>query len=542
MRGARCRRSFRRVRSRGYRPAVLAAFAGAALVSAAVTPAPASAASAPPSPSVVAQRLGANEVPAELVILVDTSRSMKWDGLYPVVERELPRFLSALKKQDPRDTVAIVVFGARKDTKTVYLGPPKTKIGLPAKPSSNATDFGYAFEKALGILGRAPATVKVGGVLLLSDGTLNAAGDPRYDGYSAPGWASLRSKARAMHMSLTGYGLPLRADRAGIASVNRALGMVFAHRTTLGPAFGDLGRELGLARQKVMDDRVASAVRPDTGKGIRVAWPALPGSGGAPALDLRQGHADLRLTLTAMTHKVPLDVTGLRVRASGLPVPVTASLTTGSAHLAPGQSLTVPVHLEWPPLQATPSAASVGPVRGRLDVTGHVTSPFTHAIRAGFGDRSFAVGGLNGEDSAVLMAGIPGPFHAGPWLIAVLIAAVAAAVAVGLRTQMGGRLILVPPGHAPVTLTLPRFPLISRSTEKLIGVPGRLTVQGTLRRRRMRLRLRLGDKAGSVVMKPWDQAFVAGVQVIHEPRRGRPPDSGPAPNPDEHRSPSPVSP
>lgn len=479
------------------------------------------AAGAPPAPATVAARLGANHIPAEVVILVDTSKSMEWDGLYPVVKRELPRFMDELKKQDPHDTVGVVVFGTRHDTRVIYLGPPTTAVSLPPRASSNATDFGYAFQKALDILSRASSKVKVGGVLLLSDGTLNAVGDPHYNGYSAPGWARLRSRAHRLGMTLTGYGFPLRGDRAGIDSVNRALDAVFTHRVTLGPNLGDLGRELSLADQKIMNDRVASAVQPDSGKGIRVAWRELPGSAQTPALDLGTGHAELRLQLTAMTQRVPLDVAGLTVTASGFPVTVTGSVAGGGRSLAPGQSVTVPVRLTWQPVSRRSLSLGGGrAVHGRLTLTGRVTSPYTSAIKDGFDDRSFAVGGLTGEESAPLVGTIPGPVNDTPWLAALVVLLVAAAGAAGLSTQMGGRLILVHPEHAPVAIALHRLPWISRSTQKLIGIPGRVTVLGAIRRKRIRVHLRLGQQTDTVVMKPWDQAVIAGVHVIHELKRG----------------------
>ena len=250
--------------------------------------APAALATAPTPPAAVAARLGASHIPAEIVVLVDISGSMTSDGLYPQVQQVLPSFLANLRQQDPQDVVAVVVFGAASDTQTVYLGPPTaSSIPLPATADSAWTDFGYAFQKALNILSQAPARIKVGGVLLMSDGELDAPDDQQYATYSASGWAKLAPWPQGLGISVTGYGLPLTANQTYIQNVNTALAHVFAQRQTLTADLGDMGAQAEPGRGgKIMNSRVAAAAQPDSGRGVAVTWPGLPGQAGAPALDL----------------------------------------------------------------------------------------------------------------------------------------------------------------------------------------------------------------------------------------------------------------
>jgi hypothetical protein len=498
---------------------VVTASAGALLSVVAAMAAPAAFASGPDSPAAVAASLGANDVPAETVVLVDISASMTSDGLYAKVQRVLPRFLGNLRKQDPHDLAAVVVFGAPQDTQTVYLGRPTANVPLPATAESGATDFGYAFQKALGILSQAPPRIKVGGVLLLSDGELDAPGDPQYATYSSPGWEQLRTQAQGLGMTVTGYGLPLTSNPVFSNSVNTALGQVFAQRQTLSPEMGNLGQELSLARQGVMKSRVATVVQPDIGRGAQVTWVRLPGSDGAPPLNLGAGHANAEVRVTSLTSHVPLDVTGLSVTSSGFGVRITGALPAGTHQLAPGQSVSLPVHLTWP--KASGGWSLFGGSRivtGQLTLTGQVASPFSRAIEDAFGDRSFRIGGLAGETSARAVAVAPGQFAIVVWaiIIAVIIAVIAAAIAALMmwRARLEGRLILNPPDQHPRDLYLPNRPWMAWPTEDLIQIPGQITVR-RLHGTKMRITLQLNDSTEKGVLEPGGRTWIAGIVIDH---------------------------
>ena len=427
------------------------------------------------------------------MVLVDISGSMTSDGLYPQVQQVLPSFLANLRQQDPQDVVAVVVFGAASDTQTVYPGPPTaSSIPLPARADSAWTDFGYAFQKALNILSQAPARIKVGGVLLMSDGELDAPDDQQYATYSASGWAKLRTMAQGLGISVTGYGLPLTANQTYIQNVNTALAHVFAQRQTLTADLGDIGAQLNLAAQQIMNSRVAAAAQPDSGRGVAVTWPGLPGQAGAPALDLGAGTADIKVRLTSTTSRIPLSVSGLTVTSSGFPVPVSGSLPGGTVQLAPGRSVTLPVHLTWPKTSGGMSLLGGSrSVAGRLTLDGQVTSPFSAAIGDTFGDQGFRVGGLTGAASTAVPGAVPAHSPLVLWAIVLLLILAVAAVLVYRHARLQGRLVLKPPDQRPGHLYLPRRRSVTCPTDEIIQIPGQITVRHNLRGKKMQVTLRL---------------------------------------------------
>jgi hypothetical protein len=511
-------------------PRRAAAMAAAAITFCLLTAGPALAAPLAPAgtplaPSVVAAELGANKVPAELVVLVDISLSMSvgWNGLYPEVQQELPRFLGALARQDPQDTVAVVVFGTMADTQTVYLGPPTPNINLPSNATSDGTDFGYAFQTALTILSQAPSSIKVGGVLLLSDGELNAVGDPPYNGYSAPGWAKLRAERQSLGMTVTGYGLPLTTNPANIDGVRQALQQVFASNDTLSQNFTDLSQQLATAEQKILDSRVGQAARQDSGHGIQATWHDLPGHDGTPPLNLGLGHADVRLTLTAATHHVPLTMHVISLESRGFPVPISGTLPGQNYTLAAGRSVTVPVQLTWPPYSGGNSLfGGSASADGQLVLRGAVTSGATAAIRNTFGDTAFSVGGLVGHVSAPFPATASVGAALGLWILIAVVLVALILILGGFRARLSGALSLDAVDHRAGPLTLPRRPWAYWATDDLIRKRGRILIIGNPVGRGMRIWVRLDEEGmrKSGALKPNGHKMIAGISFVH--RTGSP--------------------
>lgn len=479
------------------------------------------------TPAAVAAGLGVKGVPGELVILVDISGSMSASkhGLYPQVQQELPRFMNALAKQDPQDTVGVVVFGAAADTQTIYVGPPAGYVPLPGDATSPETDFGAAFKQAVGILREAPSNVQAGGVLLMSDGQLDAPGDPEYDGYQAPGWRALRTQIASLPMPVTGYGLPLISDQTDIDGVNEALAAVFSHRQLLTRYVGDLGAELMLADQQIYDSKIADAARSDIGRGVRVTWSGLPGTSGGPPLSLASGQCTVLLTLTSTTQRVPLAVGDLSVTSSGLPVTMSGTLSASDRTLAPGKSITLPVHLRWHSMpEGSSLAGSQRTLRGRLQLSGNVYSPYTHAIRDAYGDTAFSVGGLAGGTSSAFSVTAPTGVNLILWVL-FLLAVVIVLITIGaMRARLDGSLILTSVDGDPRTLPLPRLPRATTRTDDLIAIDGWLTVRGTPFGKTMQITLRLDNRpAGRGILRPGGRTMIAGIDVVHlEPGSVRP--------------------
>jgi hypothetical protein len=481
---------------------------------------------APASPQTVLQELGVAAVPAELVFLVDTSDSMSpgQNNLYPTVRQKVLAFLGVLAKQDPQDLVGIILFGNPPDNQIFDPGSPDPNFYLPTVPSySVGTDFGYAFQQAVDMLSQAPQNIKVGGVLLLSDGEPYAPNDPTYggNGFTAPGWKALRIRVQNLPMTVTGYDVPLTKNTSYTANQHAALSQVFSNVQTLPSGLTDLGGAFDQAKQKILDDKVASAAAPDNGQGVRVAWSGLPGTGGKP-LDLSAGHANVTVTVTAATHRVPLYLSGLSVTSAGLPVTMTGDPPVGQA-LGPGQSATWHVQLTWPPgASGATLTGGARTLRGHLVLNAQVSSPFTPTLRSAYSDTAFSVGGLSGGTSAQFTATAPAAWKIAELLLFLLLVLVLLACAVAIRARMSGTLVLTSVDEVSGEVPL-RGPWLATRTHKLIEIPGRLTVHGSpVHPRRMRIGLRLdGRPPSDETLLPGGRTMAAGIDIVHYPRAGR---------------------
>jgi hypothetical protein len=514
--------------------------------------APANADVPPASPSTVATLLGASNIPAALVVLVDISDSMSVSqhGLYPQVHTELPIFLRALAKQDPQDQTAVIEFGNRNDTQILKpMGPPTPSIPLPADATHDiGTDIGYAFQLALTALGKVPKNIQLGGILLLSDGGLFAPDDLQYDGgngYNAPGWATLRKQVEGLGIPVIGYALPLTSNPTDIANLNQALLTTFGpQREMLSSNFSNLSSQF--ETQDVLKSRVAVAAGPDSGQGVKVTWNGPTTAGGKLLFNLPSGGADLSVSLISGTRRVPLRVNDLSIQANGFPADVTATISASDIALKSGQPVKLPVHLSWPPVTGNSAVAQGGrrSWSGNLTLSGHVYSPFTNAIQNFYLDKTFTVGGLTGSFSTGFLATIPGPLNLLLLLLAVLFAvAVIAAVCIIFvrRAGLQGALIITSPsGVSGPPLTLPRWPWFSGRLDDAIKKPGVIRVSGNPFSPAMRIRLRkstLPDEENTLL--PGGQTMISGLVVTHErkvpsrqPERPGPRHEEPGPRPE----------
>lgn len=468
-------------------------------------------------PAAVAAGLGADNIPAALVILVDNSASMAPpNGLYTDVYHQLPKFLAALHKQDPEDQVSVVTFSDKADTQVIYnWGAPQDFRPPPSPRFVVGTDIGYAFQVALNQFESAPKSAQVDSVLLLSDGGMWAPDDPTYDGgqgYRAPGWARLRQRVQGL--PVTGYGLPLAANPSLTSALSQALSEGFgSQQAMLSSNYSDLTGEMGAAQQKILDSRVATAAQSDSGRGVQVTWGGPGVSNGTVQLNLAVGTADPSLTLTANTSRVPLEVQDLRASVSGFSEPITGTVA-GGISLLPGRPVTVPLRLSWKPVNNSQQIWS-----GTITLSAKVASPYSDAIRNYYGDHSFTPGGLVGAASISYQASPPAPPNV--LLIAlivflVLLALGAALALVAFRMRLSGTLTFFPPVGQQRTDPLPRFrPWYLLDTSELGLQQGTIIVRRTLRTREMRLTSSRHRKQ-SVMLRDNGTATIAGIRVQHE--------------------------
>jgi hypothetical protein len=514
-----------RLRHRSSRWAI-AAITGVLLsASGAFIAAPSAMAAGPPaaSASAVAMGLGVASARAEIVILVDTSYSLSsgQNGLYPKIQTELPAFLRVLARQAPQD--AVEIFEYSKTVEPLYSGPPQPNVRLPANATGAGADVGAALALAINTLANPPAGVRAGGVLLLSDGQIYAPDDPLYGSFGAPGWSALRARVHSLPVPVTGYGLLLTTNETLINAEKATLGAVFGTHVTIAANGPDLAGGLQTFTQDLLNSEVAAAAAADSGKGVQVSWSGLPGTDGREPLDLRSaGHMDVKVTLTATTRRVPLYVTGLSVKSSGLSAAVSGSLPADVV-LVPGESVTLPVRLTWQPtafgvsLTGTPRT-----VEGQLVLAGQVASPYTQAIRSSFNDTSFSTGSLTGASSPQFLATTP----AASSFILIIILVVAALMLLSLvilyrfHLRLRGTLTLfsVDGNIGEIPLSRLRWSG-SVETRGLIGIPGRMMVYGHLFDSGMRITLRLQNRpSGRADLEPFGRTMVTGIEITHSAR------------------------
>ncbi|MEV6926134.1 vWA domain-containing protein [Dactylosporangium sp. NPDC051485] len=283
--------------------------------------------------------LEVDRVPADYVILVDTSGSMTTNNLYGNVKSTLRTFVAGLTRTDH---VAVYTFDNTPTARYIGRGGDPDRIigALPDTPSQNSTDIGAALAKSLDELERADAS-PVASVVLITDGAHEPPAGSLYPvSTDAPSWKALTDRAGKLKAgSVHGYALPLtRTATTGAA----LLGLVFKSTDTLDPnQIADMGEYLDRSKQRTRVEKARLALAGDVGKGVTATWTAPAGA------DLGSGDAAVKLTLRSDAAKMPLTVTGLAVRADGGPT-LTGDVPD-RVDLRPGESKSFDLRLHWAP-------------------------------------------------------------------------------------------------------------------------------------------------------------------------------------------------
>ena len=480
----------------------------------------------PASRDAVLQALGVRDVPAEIVLLVDISGSMESNNLYATVRRDVRAFLQILKKDDPDDLVGVITFGGPHDGTVADPGPPNPDIWLPPQANAQETDCGPAFELAYNMfLEGAEQNIKVGGVLLLSDGEVSMPyhDDPTYGtGFTARAWKTLRAEVQALRMAITGYDVPLTGNPAFTGNQNTALSKVFYPVQQLPYSTTDLNQALGVAKLRILDRKVASVAAQDSGKGVRVSWGGLQGDHGKP-LDLSTGHAYVSLTLAAATQRVPLYLSGLSITSTGLPVTMRGTIPGGLTLLPRHHPSTVRIRLTWTPKRnGQTMTGSPRSMRAALKLDATVSSGFTPTLASDF-DTAFSAGGLHGAISPLFTASEPVQWDIREVLLIVLGVMVVLGGCVCFMARMTGTLVLStvgPVSGSPASggVRLRGLPWRSCRTQQLIGEPGRITVHGSMLGPEIRCRLRIPKRDPfDGLLLPGEPQIQGGITVLHKP-------------------------
>jgi hypothetical protein len=184
----------------------LLGLAGAGLLMAPV------AAQAAPSVDVdqVVVALGLASEPADYVLLVDTSSSMKQGGLYSRVRQQLRKLLAGL---DSDDRVSLLTFDStvveryRGDLGT---NPDAVLSHLPATAAGKYTDIGAAIDGGLKQLERAD-THRLAALILITDGVKDTLPNSRYAKVDSASWKKLTTRTVSLQQNheLAAYAVSL---------------------------------------------------------------------------------------------------------------------------------------------------------------------------------------------------------------------------------------------------------------------------------------------------------------------------------------------
>ena len=474
-----------------------------------VSPSPAAAEPAVTRDQVFAA-LGVDRVPADYVVLVDTSGSMAENDRYGDVRSVLTPFLRGLSASD---RIAVYTFDNRPALR--YQGdaarPAAVVAALPDGPTPGGrTDIGAAIDAGLGVLERDGAA-GVATIVMITDGKHEPPPGSGYATLGSGAWKELRDRAGALTGTVNAYALPIGArDGAEL------LGQVVQGTTILDARLvRDLGGYLDRAKQQTRLSKARTALGTDPGRGVTVRWDDVPSG-----VDLTVGTRTVRATLTSATARLPLTVTGLAARTSY--GEITARPAVTEVKLPPGGSATIDVELAWNP---SADLLPIGRTREEavdLTLTGTVASPWAAPLRQSIDLATPALPDTAARTTATARTGWP-------WVLPALVAGFALALLILWLTIYRRRNPYMPGAVSVRTpdsgAELARFPLQRRRPVELrsSAMPGSGLIRGHRRaadrgavevtyspdgseRRRTR-----------TVLRPREPLMVGGLTFLHQP-------------------------
>jgi hypothetical protein len=419
-----------------------------------------------------------DELAANYVVLVDTSGSMLVGDLNTAIRKNLRDLIIAMS---PADTLSIFAFD--ETARNIYRGQPRSPdavLGrLPIKPRpGKGTDIGAAIETAVDELDRRGAA-QIAAVVLLTDGKHAPPPKSNYPQATGPGWRQLRTRTNDLRRAdLRAYAVPLRGS-SGAA----LLRTVFPERTTDVDATtpAELATYLAQPRNETRAAKAAQILDRDTNRRVEVEWQS-----SLSGLDLTAGSAEVAVTLRSRAEHLPLRVSELSVRATGLRGAAAARLPA-TVQLAPGKQHPLRFQLYW-----NKPRGGFLPVKrskrsdGALALTGRVTAELPRALQRD-GVRVKQPAGL-----ADTTAPLRGSSTVGSWPL--LLVAAGAFLLLALPAGSAGYVWLAkhPPlrGHLVARTELtgePRpLPLSGRHTRINRGPPLHLDGTGVVRSRQVK--------------------------------------------------------
>jgi hypothetical protein len=428
----------------------------------AATPAPIASADQArgPSRSDIFAQLHVDDVPADYVVLLDTSGSMAAEGRYATAIQSLTGLFDALSAED-----RITLYSFDSSVNPAYLGPsrPPAEITglLPRQPTPDgATDIGRAISAALNDLQRQDAA-PIANVVFITDGDQDAPADSPYADVSAPAWATLRERASTVNSPTTSvYAVPLGDGASGAALIKS----VFSNAVVLDPRnVGNLGEFLNRSKDHVKIEKARTVLGKDIGTTVDTTWDIGPVRGGA---------AKVTVTLTSHTANTPIDVDNLRLNTGDS----TVQIDQPERHvtLEPGKSVRIVTYVRYEPSSGWPVRHSAS-TSFAITLSATVSSPWTGALKP---EIDLGIDGpLATRSESFALSREIGPAWSLPTAIVLLIVAAAGLLlAVRLRRQVLSGVLVVSSGDqsreiASIRLRGTRVPLTAPD------LPGRCMIR-----------------------------------------------------------------
>ncbi|MBN1192413.1 MAG: VWA domain-containing protein [Coriobacteriia bacterium] len=416
------------------------------------------------------EALRVDDLSADYVILVDTSGSMK-GAKYAQTKQALSTFLGAIS---PNDHISLVTFDVAPAIR--YSGPAGSSNAaaaqLPAEATGRMTDIGAAIETALDELER-PDAADVATIILLTDGVHEPPKGSAYPQVNGSAWDTLSQRA-ASHpervIKAYSLGLEEKTDAALLKSVFPNASVVALPPDQLAPYLERVKEQTRIAKaQRILQGDLAGVVQ--------VRFP--PDS----SFDMDEGSGSLQVELTSMLKYVPVAVEGLTVNVDGASVTAVVD-PAGSVSLAPGETKSIEVTLEWSP----PKDFRVGREEiiesGQATMTASVTSPWgavlTDDLGLGFTPTLAVEGGIVNTRGWIGMAYSTVALLAGILLLAL---GIIAYLLNARRPRLRGSLRVSTPGSASLEIVLGGHKVdLARASKG--ALPGKGSVSGKRIKRR----------------------------------------------------------
>lgn len=280
----------------------------------------------------VVAALGLASEPADYVILVDTSGSMKAGGRYATVRSDLGKLVAGL---DSDDRVSMLTFDTTVVPRfrgVVGRNPNAVVATLPALASGKHTDIGAAIAAGLSELEK-PDTHRLAALILITDGNLDAPGS-KYEQVSSAAWKQLKTRAaelgKAHQVAAYAVSLQTTTDAGLLKKVLPQATEVAASQ--VGVRFAQVGNDL-------VRLQAAEALKNELSQPIVVNW-----KGDLGAALANGTTADVQLEFASPYPHVPVELSDIRAQASpGLQVQLSGLPAT--IKLKPNGRVTVPARV-----------------------------------------------------------------------------------------------------------------------------------------------------------------------------------------------------